>query len=67
MWRYLDERGEVAGQSETFEERELAEEWLGSAWQRLLDRGVQDVVLVEGTEVVYQMPLGEGESDAEDG
>ncbi len=48
-WRY----GSGPERSEAFAERAEAEEWLGSAWSRLLGQGVDEVTLVSGDGEVY--------------
>lgn len=60
-WRYLDARGERAGQSAPFEDRETAEAWMGEAWADLLARGVEEVALHDGDRdrTVYRMGLRE--------
>lgn len=45
---------------EAFAARTDAEGWLSSAWEDLLDQGVEEVILMHGSEVVYgPMPLSE--------
>ena len=46
-WSYIDDRGEEVGHSTAFEDREEAEEWLGACWSDLLERGVEEVVLMD--------------------
>ena len=57
-WRYLDESEGVVGTSEPFEDQGAAEAWLGQEWERLRQRGVEQVVLFEEEESVYRMGLG---------
>lgn len=59
FWRYLDGDGSEAGVSEDFEDQDTAEAWLGDAWRRLRDEGVDAVELTDGGEVLYRMGLGE--------
>ncbi|MDQ3991808.1 MAG: hypothetical protein M3245_05810 [Actinomycetota bacterium] len=59
-WRYQGVEGRDAGVSEGFEDAAAAEEWMGTAWSDLLARGVEHVVLVDGTgRAVYRMGLRE--------
>ena len=45
---------------EAFAARSDAEAWLSSAWEDLLDQGVEEVSLMDGADVVYgPMPLSE--------
>jgi len=63
-WTYLDRAGEEVGRSPRFDDAERAEEWMGSSWQELLERGVEAVVLVdyEHERVLYRMGLGADEA-----
>lgn len=63
-WTYLDRAGEEVGRSPRFDDAEGAEEWMGSSWQELLERGVEAVVLVdnEHERVLYRMGLGTDEA-----
>ena len=58
-WRYLDAAGGKMGTSATFDHRDAAEEWLGGAWRQLLQRGIEEVELVEGDRILYRMGLRE--------
>ena len=58
-WRYLDAAGIEVGSSEEFEDQEAAESWLGEAWRRLRDEGVEKVELTADGELLYRMGLGE--------
>ncbi len=60
-WDYLDADGTTTGRSDAFADRAAAEEWMGQAWQDLLDSGVADVELrdQERDEVLYRMSLRE--------
>jgi hypothetical protein len=62
-WRYLDEAGNVLGESHHFADRSEAETWMGEAWADLRDRGVEEVALVEveGDRSVYRMGLDPSE------
>ena len=58
LWRYLGEAGEELGGSESFPDRESAEEWLGEAWSGLAGSGVREVRLEnEAGGQVYRMSL----------
>ena len=59
VWAYLDEAGQELGTSEEFTDREAAESWMGDSWQDLLDRGVEEVALVdlERGRRIYRMGL----------
>lgn len=46
-WSYPD------SPEDRFADQAEAEEWLGSAWSRLRDQGVDEVTLMSGDEVVY--------------
>ena len=46
-WRYLSEDGGELGASEGFADRDAAESWIGETWADLLERGVDQVVLVD--------------------
>lgn len=58
-WRYLDAEGRDVGVSESFDDRERAEAWMGEAWSDLLERGVEEVVLVDRDRgrTLYRMGL----------
>ena len=59
VWTYLDERGEESGRSDSFEDREAAEEWMGTQWSDLLERGIEEVVLLDldRDRTLYRMGL----------
>jgi hypothetical protein len=61
VWKYLDASGEEVGESESFEDRQAAEGWLGETWSDLLQRGVEEVVLKDRDRkrTVYRMGLRE--------
>ena len=46
-WDYLDAEGTAVGRSEVFPERLAAEDWMGGAWEELLERGIEQVALVD--------------------
>ena len=46
-WRYLSEDGGELGASERFTDRDSAESWIGETWADLLERGVDQVVLMD--------------------
>ena len=54
------------GRSPAFEEAEQAEDWIGSSWQELLERGIEAVVLRDGDRErdLYRMGLGSEEPGA---
>ena len=55
-WRYEKLDGSLVSQAvepERFPTQADAESWIGEAWRELLDRGVDQVTLVEGDRVVY--------------
>jgi len=58
-WTYIDQNGDDVGGSEHFEDRDAAEDWMGQAWQGLIDYGVQEVVLIDHVRgrSVYRMGL----------
>lgn len=56
-WRYEDADGRDVGGSDPFPDRVAAEEWMGEAWARLLERGVERVVLIEDGRRSYRMGL----------
>ena len=60
-WDYLDAGGSALGRSGVFEERDQAEAWMGDAWGDLLERGVEEVALVDlgRGRRVYRMGLRE--------
>jgi hypothetical protein len=60
-WAYLDDGGAEVGRSEAFQGREAAEEWMGRAWEDLLERGIEEVALEddERRTRVYRMGLRE--------
>jgi len=61
VWEYLDVGGTAVGRSTPFSERDAAEEWMGQAWEDLLERGIEEVALVDlaRDRRVYRMGLRE--------
>jgi hypothetical protein len=59
-WAYLDDGGQEVGRSEVFADRDAAEQWMGEAWQDLLERGVEEVALEDDKgHRIYRMGLRE--------
>jgi hypothetical protein len=60
-WRYLDHEGQELGSSETFDDREAAEAWIGLAWSDLHDNGIEEVVLIDQDrgDALYRMGLAQ--------
>jgi hypothetical protein len=58
-WAYLDGEGREGGRSEPFEDRDGAEQWMGTAWEDLLARGYREVELIEldAGRTLYRMGL----------
>lgn len=57
-WKYENSTGEQVGASEEFDQRGEAESWIGTAFEDLLEDGVEQVRLFEdGTEVYGPMSL----------
>ena len=57
-WQYEDAAGAVVGTSEEFDQRGDAESWIGTAFEDLLEDGVEQVrLLEEGAEVYGPMGL----------
>lgn len=52
-WRYENASGEEVGTSEDFDQRSDAESWIGTAFDDLLEDGVEQVYLIENGVVVY--------------
>lgn len=62
-WHFLDASGDEMGASETFENREDAEAWMGAVWGDLRERGVEEVVLTDQDgKRLYRMGLEEAEA-----
>ncbi|WP_345696693.1 hypothetical protein [Kitasatospora terrestris] len=63
-WRYETADGAVvtpAGGAEEFSSQGDAESWIGEEWKRLLDEGIDRVVLLEDEREIYPMSLHEAE------
>lgn len=60
-WTYLDGEGREIGRSDAFSERQAAEDWMGQAWEDLLEHGIEEVALQddERGKRIYRMGLGE--------
>ncbi|WP_035850094.1 hypothetical protein [Kitasatospora azatica] len=61
-WRYEAADGTVItpeGGVEEFSSQGDAESWIGEEWKRLLEEGVDKVVLLEDEQVIYPMSLHE--------
>lgn len=57
-WQYENLAGESTGTSESFDQRGDAETWIGTAFEELLEQGVEQVRLFEdGAEVYGPMSL----------
>lgn len=57
-WQYENAAGESIGASEAFDQRADAETWIGTAFEDLLEQGVEQVRLLDdGTEVYGPMSL----------
>lgn len=57
-WQYENSAGESVGTSEEFDQRGEAESWIGTAFEDLLEDGVEQVRLLEdGAEVYGPMSL----------
>lgn len=57
-WHYQDSAGTaVAGPEIEFTDQTEAEDWLASTWSELLDAGVDQVLLADGSAHVYG-PMG---------
>lgn len=52
-WQYENSAGENVGTSEEFDNRADAESWVGTAFEDLLEDGVEQVHLLEDGAVVY--------------
>jgi hypothetical protein len=59
-WTFLDTSGEERGRSDTFADRQAAEDWMATAWEELLKRGYQEAALVDldRQRRLYLMGLG---------
>jgi hypothetical protein len=62
-WRYEAADGSVIAQeggAEEFSSQGDAETWIGEEYKRLLEEGVDKVVLLDDEQVIYPMSLQEG-------
>ncbi len=59
VWRLLDRDGHEISSSDRFADRPSAESWLSDRWPELLDRGVEQVDLMDEDDdhAVYRMAL----------
>ncbi len=59
-WMYLDASGNELGRSQSFDDPDAAEEWMGRSWQDLAEFGVEEVALFDRAHGahVYRMGLG---------
>jgi hypothetical protein len=46
-WTFIDGAGNEVGNSSTFTDSVDAEDWIGTAWRDLIERGVEEVVLLD--------------------
>lgn len=60
-WTYLDGAGEEVGTSRRFADAQTAEDWIGAAWQDLVENGVDEVELYDHARGrrIYRMGLGQ--------
>jgi hypothetical protein len=58
-WIVYDTSGEEIRQTEDFNSRDDAEEWLRANWQAVVDQGGASVRLASEGTVVYDMGLAE--------
>lgn len=56
-WVYRDGPKSTSGSSQAFGSKEAAEEWMGTAWQELLEAGHLAATLMDGDEELYTMKL----------
>ena len=58
-WNFLNASGEEIGHSPRFPDAIAAEEWIGSSWRDLRERGVDEVELYDHArdDRVYRMGL----------
>lgn len=57
VWEFRDAAGQSRGRSELFDSRSDAESWIGEAFGELLEQGIEQVVLFDGTTERYTMSL----------
>ncbi|MFL5797582.1 MAG: hypothetical protein ACJ77A_06570 [Actinomycetota bacterium] len=60
VWVLLDGAESETGRSEEFDDREVAEAWMGERWPDLAASGVQLVALLEDGDEAYRMSLEAG-------
>lgn len=57
-WRFLDPAGTEVGRSESFSDRGAAETWMAASWPELLERGIEEVALLDEADgELYRMAL----------
>lgn len=56
-WAIRDSNGQFVRDSDGFDSRPEAEQWLKNHWEDLIDEGGSSVVLKADGEVVYEMGL----------
>ncbi|MER5865562.1 hypothetical protein [Kitasatospora sp. NPDC002040] len=62
-WRYEKADGtlvQLAGEQEEFPGQGDAESWIGEEFKALLEKGVEQVVLLDDGKAIYTMSLQEG-------
>jgi hypothetical protein len=61
-WTFRDASGAVTGSSPDFADQDAAESWLSASWPELLERGIDEVALVErgSDHELYRMSLRPG-------
>jgi hypothetical protein len=59
-WTYVDQSGDVVGNSPHFADAEQAEDWIGGCWPDLVESGVEAVILFDHDRGrrLYRMGLG---------
>ena len=62
-WQYFDDKGEDMGKSPEFASQEEAEQWCGTEWEALAQKGIADMSLrnLDDMSEVYKMGLGTAE------
>jgi hypothetical protein len=58
-WVLHDEAGARLRETDGFDTRGAAEEWLGREWRTVREEGAESVSLLEDGAEVYRMGLGE--------
>ncbi len=56
-WIYRDTPKSVSGESEGFDSQQVAEDWMGAQWRRLLEEGHLAATLMNGEDELYTMKL----------